>query len=280
MSGAAPLIIVTGATDGIGQETALELARRGARVIVHGRSEGKTEAVRAAIARETGRPAEPALIADLASLSQVRAMAEAFVARGEPLDVLVNNAGIFSKTLSRTDGGVESTFAVNHLAPFLMTHLLLDALRLADSGRVVNVSSVAHTRGAITLADLDTAKAPFSGYGAYASSKQANVLFTVELSRRLGAESRVTVNALHPGVVSTKVLLEGFGMQGNDSLAEGARTSVFLALDPSVKNVRGQYFVRAKPAPASPSATAAELARAFYLRSAELVGAQPLPEPR
>jgi NAD(P)-dependent dehydrogenase (short-subunit alcohol dehydrogenase family) len=276
---ASPTVLVTGATDGIGKETALALARRGANVIVHGRNAARADAVRLEIEAISRRSAPPVLLGDLASLASVRAMATQLFERAEAIDVLLNNAGVFMHTDERTVDGFETTFAVNHLAPFLLSHLLLDLLAKSSDGRVVNVASMAHARGAISMQDLDTKKAAFTSYGAYASSKQANVLFTVELARRLGPNAKVTTTSLHPGVVSTKLLTEGFGMTGGDSLDEGAKTSVFLALDASAKARSGKYFVRSKEAVAATSAREPALARAFYLKSAELVGIAPLPEP-
>jgi NAD(P)-dependent dehydrogenase (short-subunit alcohol dehydrogenase family) len=263
---AAPLVLVTGATDGIGAQTAIELAKRGARVIVHGRNGDKA----ASLARQLGDHAEEPLVADLAQLSAVRSMAAQLVARGQALDVLINNAGVYCTKRQLTVDGFGMTMGVNHYAPLLLTHLLMPALLRSARGRIVNVSSIAHARGTIDLDDPQLTNS-WDGYRAYAASKLANVLFTIELARRL-RETRVTVNALHPGVVSTKLLKAGFGMQGPDSLADGAATSVFLALDPDVKD-SGAYFVRCRP---ERHRGDGELATAFYLQSCELVGCAPL----
>jgi NAD(P)-dependent dehydrogenase (short-subunit alcohol dehydrogenase family) len=275
-----PTVLVTGATDGIGRATATELVRRGARVIVHGRSEQKVATVVADLERIGGVPMPAPLVCDLASLADVRRMGEAAAARPEPLDVLLNNAGVFMNEAKTSADGYEMTFAVNHLAPFLLTHLLLTRLRATPGSRVVNVSSVAHGRGAIDLDDLGGTRR-FEPYRAYAASKLANVLFTVELARRLGA-GPPTVNALHPGVVSTKLLTEGFGMNGSDSLADGAATSVELALSqaPTVAGVTGRYFRSRREADMSASARDADLARALYERSCEMTGAAPVPVAR
>lgn len=276
MTAPAPTVLVTGATDGIGRETALELARRGARVIVHGRREAAARAVVEAI-RAAGRTgaAEP-LLADLASLAEARGLARVLAERGERVDVLVNNAGVYMNERSVTGDGFELTIAVNHLAPFVLTHALLDSPAGASLRRIVNVSSMAHSRGAIDLADLSFERRPFEPYAAYAQSKLANVLFSTELARRLAARG-VTANALHPGVVSTKLLTEGFGVRGSDSLAKGARTSVRLALDEDVAAVTGQYFVDGAIAPSSRAARDAELARALYDASARMTQTPPLP---
>lgn len=271
------LVLITGATDGIGRETARELARRGARVVVHGRSADKAKAVVAELdALATSKMPAPVL-GDFSSLDEVRAMAKLLLGRGDGIDVLLNNAGIYLNDAKESRDGFEMTFAVNHLAPFLLTHLLLPRLRESSAPRIVNVSSMAHVRGSIDRASLDalTSTKGFEPYAAYATSKLANVLFTVELARRIGPQ--VAVNALHPGVVSTKLLTEGFGMKGRESLAEGAATSVLLALAPELKGVTGRYFSHSKEAPMAGAARDRELAAAFYEKSCELVGVTPLP---
>lgn len=266
----AQLILVTGATDGIGKETARILVDRGARVVVHGRTQEKAEAARSELEHASGRALPPAVHADLANLDEVRALAASLGA--EPLDVLVNNAGVFMKTRKLTPDGRELTMAVNHDAPFLLTHLLLPALKKAPQGRIVNVSSIAHGRGHIDLHDVDMEKR-FDGYVAYAASKLANVLFSVELARRLQG-TRVTVNALHPGVVSTKLLTAGFNMSGPDSHADGAATSVHLALD-DVK-ATGKYFVAGRESTPARAAGDEELCRRFYEASCRRVAVEPL----
>lgn len=241
-----PIVLVTGATDGIGRETARELVRRGANVIVHGRSAAKANAVRAELEGIVRGSALEPVLGDFSKLASVRAMGEALAARPERIDVLLNNAGVFLNDRETTEDGFEATFAVNHLAPFLLTHLLLPRLSDGQPARIVNVSSVAHSRGSIDLRKIGSADG-FEPYRAYATSKLANVLFTVELARRIGPGPLV-VNALHPGVVSTKLLTEGFRMRGSDSLAEGAATSVALALAPELASVTGRYFAGG-PAP-------------------------------
>jgi NAD(P)-dependent dehydrogenase (short-subunit alcohol dehydrogenase family) len=264
------LILVTGATDGIGKQTALELARRGARLLLHGRSPSKLAETRAEIEREAGDSVVETVAADFSSLAAVRAMAEGITARHGAIDVLVNNAGVFMNERRTSRDGHEMTLAVNHLAPFLLTHLLLDALRAATAARIVNVSSVAHLRGVLDLENLHGERS-FAPYGAYALSKLANVLFTVELARRLAGEP-ITVNALHPGVVSTKLLVDGFGMHGQDSLSQGAATSVYLASAPEIAGVTGRYFVRCREAEMNPIAAHPGTGRALYELSAEMVG--------
>jgi NAD(P)-dependent dehydrogenase (short-subunit alcohol dehydrogenase family) len=266
----AKTILITGATDGIGKQTALLIAQRGHRVVLHGRNAARLAAAQAEVAAVATGPAPEVIQADLGSLAQVHRMAAELQARFPALDVLLNNAGVYMNELAHTADGFEMTFGVNHLAPFLLTHLLLDQLKAA-SGRVVNVSSIAHGRARLNMDNLN-AEQGFDPYKTYALSKLANVLFTVELARRLGPDSPVHVNALHPGVVSTKLLVDGFKMDGPDSLDDGAQTSVLLALDPIGGEVTGRYF--ANSALAQPNALTQDEAacRAFYERSAELVG--------
>jgi len=268
------LVLVTGSTDGIGRETARELVRRGATVVVHGRRSDKANNVVAELETIAGAKMPAALVGDLSSLADVRRMAKDLLDRGDRIEVLLNNAGVYMKEATKTRDGFETTFAVNHLAPFLLTHLLLPRLRESSVPRIVNVSSMAHSRGQIDLANLGTVKG-FEPYAAYAASKLANVLFTVELARRLGPQA--AVNALHPGVVSTKLLTEGFGMRGGESLAEGAATSVRLALAPELAEVTGRYFSHGKEAAAAPIMRDRELARRFYEKSCELADVTPLP---
>jgi retinol dehydrogenase 14 len=269
------LILVTGATDGIGKQTALELARDGVRLVLHGRSQSKLEATRDELQRLVAGSAVEIAAADFASLAEVRGMAEEVAARHGAIDVLINNAGAFMNQHALSRDGHEMTFAVNHLAPFLLTHLLLDALRAAPRARIVNVTSVAHMRGVLDFENLHGEKG-FSPYGAYALSKLANVLFTVELARRLAGEP-ITVNALHPGVVSTKLLTEGFGMQGQESLSQGAATSVYLATSPEVADVSGLYFARCREAEMNPLAAHPGMGSRLYELSAELTGIRGLP---
>jgi NAD(P)-dependent dehydrogenase (short-subunit alcohol dehydrogenase family) len=271
-------VLVTGATDGIGRETALELARVGARVVVHGRDRDRVETTRAAIVAATGNEAVETAVADLASQRAVRALSAEIHERFDLVHVLVNNAGVYMHRRVLTEDGLETTFAVNHLAPFLLTRLLLDRLAAAARGgrvaRVVTVSSVAHQRGVVDLGNLQGERV-FSPYGSYALSKLCNVLFTIELAERL-RDSGVTANTLHPGVVATKLLRAGFGSMGG-SVAEGARTPVFLASSPEVEQVSGRYFVGRQPVEPAPPARDRASRKALWALSEKLTGTIDVP---
>jgi retinol dehydrogenase-14 len=257
-------VLVTGATDGLGRVVAHDLAERGLDVLVHGRSAERADAV----ARKIG--AAGVHLADFSVLDDVRALAEAL----PRVDVLVNNAGVFMNERKLSSDGFELTFAVNHLAPFLLTHLLLPQLRHSEEPRIVNVSSVAHARGVIDWDDLDMERG-FGGYRAYAASKLMNVLFSFDLARRL-REPFMAVNALHPGVIATKLLREGFGMSGG-TLESGSATSVRVATDPALARTTGKYFSDQREAAASKSAHDRAAQERLYELSARLTGVEPLP---
>ena len=260
-------ILVTGSTDGIGLATARELAERGCAVIVHGRDEKRAaEAARELAA--TGNRHVTWVAADFGSLAEVRAMAERVHHDCPRLDVLINNAGIAVRDRHLSADGYESTFAVNHLAPFLLTNLLLGRLRESAPARVVNVSSGAHSSGRIDLDDLQMERR-FDGWAAYCNSKLANALFTCELARRVDA-AEVTANFLHPGVIDTKLLHVNFG--GGSPVAAGTRTPVHLALDPEVAGVTGAYFVDRRHARASSATDDRRLAKELWRVSEALTG--------
>jgi NAD(P)-dependent dehydrogenase (short-subunit alcohol dehydrogenase family) len=268
-----PVHLVTGASDGIGKQTALELSKKGVRVLVHGRNEKRaTQAVKDLAASNRSGEFQP-VWADFASMKDVAAMAERVLKAEKSLDVLLNNAGVFMQERALSGDGFELTMAVNHFSHFVLTHALLPLLKAAPQGRVVNVSSMAHMRGHLDLKDLTLSKG-WDGYGAYGASKLANVLFTVELAKRLHG-TKVTTYALHPGVIHTKLLTTGFGGGGAD-LESGAVTSVYCATEPSLINANGQYFSNARRADTSREAKDEKLATAFYEESCRLTNVTPL----
>ncbi|WP_238625508.1 SDR family oxidoreductase [Aggregatilinea lenta] len=242
------ICMVTGATGGLGYQTALALARQGAHVIVVGRSADKGRAALDQIRAATGSETLTFMQADLASQADIRALADAFLADHDRLDVLVNNVGGRFKEHRTSPDGIEMTFALNHLGPFLLTHLLLDTLKASAPARIVNVASGAHYDAAPDFDDLQNARGYDPGK-AYRESKLANVWFTYELARRL-AGTGVTVNAADPGNVWTNF----FKAAGLNPLKlaylrlraaspeDGARTIIHLASSPEVEGVSGEYF--------------------------------------
>lgn len=263
-------VLITGATDGIGKATAAALAALGAKVIVHGRKSDRCEEVRRGILKTDPGAQVDIEVADFSSLEEVRGLAGRIKARSPALHVLINNAGVYMTRRVLTVDGVEMTFAVNHLAPFLLTLLLLDLLRQSAPARVITLSSIAHTRGVLDLGNLREEK-KFDGYTAYAMSKLANILFTVELAGRLNG-SGVTANCLHPGVIQTKLLSEGFPSLDGGTTANGAATSVFLASAPDVAAVSGKYFVNGKEQRSSGDSTDPRLRKELWRVSEQLSG--------
>jgi NAD(P)-dependent dehydrogenase (short-subunit alcohol dehydrogenase family) len=271
--------LVTGATSGIGEETAVGLARCGARVILVARDRERGEASGARVKAKTANPAVVLLLADLASQREIRDLAGQVLNSFPSLHVLVNNAAVVHVSRETTVDGYEMTFAVNHLAYFLLTRLLLDRLVESRPARIVNVASNGHNFGKLDFDDLQSEK-KYSWMKVYGTSKLANVLFTYELGRRL-AGTGVTVNCLHPGAVST-----GLGMN-NGRLGRivvpllrpffltpeaGARTSIYLATSDEVTSVSGRYFVKCEPRPSSPASYDEDLARRLWQESSRLTG--------
>ena len=279
MAAADRTLLITGANSGIGLETTRVLARQGHTIVMACRDRDRSEPVREQLAAETGNERLTLMDLDLASLADVRRFAAEFDERHERLDVLLNNAGCFSMTRRETVDGFELTMGTNHLGPFLLTNLLLPLLRDTPGARVVNVSSDAHYHAKLDLDDLQLTRG-YAGFPAYASSKLANVLFTLELARRVAGDG-ITVNAAHPGHVATNIwpsdrwywsvivpLINLFAI----SAEQGARTSVFLATSEEVAGTTGQYF--AKEAVKEPSETARdeELQARMWDISEELTG--------
>ncbi len=257
-------MLVTGATSGIGEVTARELARQGAHVIILARNRQKAERTQQEIKAVTGNQQVDIVLADLSVMQQVRDVAAEIHAKYPRLDVLVNNAGLmFGNERELSADGYEMTLATNHLGPFLLTSLLLDLLQKSPAARIVNVASMAYRFSKPTLDDLQSER-DYSPVWEYGNTKLWNIMFTQELAQRLRAHgiTNVTTNCLHPGAVAT-----GYGQQTGGivgavlSLArpfmispeKGAQTSLFLATDPSVANVSGGFFSKKKPEPVKSS---------------------------
>ncbi len=270
--------VITGATGGIGKATALGLARLGARVAITGRDRARAQAVATEIRRAAGEA--DVFVADMTSQQEVRRLAGELLDRYPRIDVLVNNVGGYWNTRHVTPDGLERTFALNHLAPFLLTNLLLDRLTVSAPARVVTVSSQAHAMGRIDFDDLQGER-HYSGARAYNQSKLANVLFNDELARRTSGHG-VTANALHPGVVRTgfgsedpgrlQKMLVPLGKWLMKSPEKGAETSIYLASSPDVQRVTGRYFADSKPKKPAPASRDEAVARRLWDVSADLVG--------
>jgi retinol dehydrogenase 14 len=272
-------VLITGATSGIGKATAHALASMDAHVAITGRDRGRTEDAAREIRAASGGQVE-SFVGDLSSQTDVRRLADEVLRTLPRIDVLVNNVGGYWNTRHVTADGLERTFALNHLAHFLLTHLLLDRLTDSAPARVVTVASNAHRTGRIEFDDIQGERS-YSGARAYNQSKLANVLFTYELSRRL-AGSAVTANALHPGVVSTSFGVEDPGHLQRlfvpvirplmKSPAQGAATSVHVACAPELEHMTGRYLAGSKPRKSSQRSYDAVVAARLWQVSADLVG--------
>ena len=270
--------LVTGGTNGIGKATAQALAQMGATVVIVGRNALKTAQLVEEIRASCGNKNVDSLLADLSSQEEVRKLAEEFKSKYPHLHVLLNNAGGYFLKRQLSVDGIEMTFALNHLAYFLLTNLLLDTIKASAPARIINVSSGAHSSGKIEFDNLQGER----DYrpSAYDNSKLANILFTKELARRLEG-SGVTVNALHPGFVATgfaknngkliAAVVSLFAPLVARSPAKGAETSIYLASSPSVEGITGKYFHDSHEVPAAPQATDIGVARKLWDVSAKMV---------
>ena len=284
MSDALPMagkvVLVTGATGGIGKATAIGLATMGARVGITGRDPVRAEQAAGDIRSASGNPAVDVFAADMSSQAEVRRLAGAVLDAYPRLNVLVNNVGGFWAHRHPTADGLEHTFALNHLAPFLLTNLLLDRLKASAPARVVTVSSGAQAAGRIDFDDLQGARS-YSGQRAYSQSKLANILFTNELARRI-QDTGITANSVHPGVVRTN-----FGSEDQAGFfriispvvrpflktpTQGAWTPIYLASSPDVEGITGQFFAKRKPKTANKAAGDADVTARLWRVSTALVG--------
>ena len=270
--------VVTGASSGIGLHTAIGLARFGMRVVMAGRDRDRTEAARRLVTQRSGSDRVDIALADFSRLGDVRRLADEILAGHDRLDVLINNAGLFSPQYRLSADGFELTFAVNHLAPFLLTNVLLDRLKASAPARIVTVASEAHRRNRLDIADM-TRPADWTMMRAYGRSKLCNILFTRELASRLDP-GEVVAACLHPGMVATAIgqrgglvelgwrVLKPFMI----SPERGAETPVFLATVPDAKFFHGGYVIRKVLTQPDPAALDSDLARRLWDESARLAG--------
>ena len=278
-------VLITGGTGGIGKATAIGLASLGARVGITGRDRVRAEAAAAAIAKDSGNPDIDVFVADMSSQTEVRRLAGDVLGTYSNLDVLVNNVGGFWSHRHVTADGLEHTFALNHLAPFLLTNLLLDRLTMSAPARIVTVASAAQGMGTIHFGDL-MGERSYSGQSAYNQSKLANVMFTYELARRLEG-SGVTATVVHPGMTNT-----AFSSEDPSRLfaplvavlrpfmrkpAKGAETPIFLASSPEAAGITGTYFADLAPRESNRSSYDRATTGRLWDVSASLVGLEAQP---
>jgi len=277
-SAAERVAVVTGASSGIGLHTALGLARSGMRTVMTGRDRARTEAARRFVTEQSRSDRVEIAFGDFSRLAEVRRLADDLLSRCQRLDVLVNNIGLLSPKYRLSGDGFELTFAVNHLAPFLLTNLLLERIRASAPARIVTVASEAHRGNRIDIGNLSRAH-DWTMMRAYGRSKLCNILFTRELALRLSG-SGIFAACLHPGVVAT-----GIGQKGGIfelgwrlmkpfmvTAEKGAETSMYLATVPDPKPFHGGYLARKMPASPDPAALDSDLARSLWGESARLVG--------
>ena len=273
------VVLITGSTSGIGKAAAKGLAGMGAEVVVTGRNRRQGESAVEDIRSESGNDRVSLLLADLAAQAEVRRLAKEFRASHGRLDVLINNAGLYKTRRTETPDGIEMTLAVNHLAPFLLTNLLLDLLKKSAPSRVINVSSEAERWGKIDLDDLQSERR-YRGFPVYGKSKLANIMFTYELAERLRGTG-VTSNCMHPGSVNTNmgknergvgILLFRAFKPFMRSPEKGADTLVYLAASPDVKGRTGEYFIDREVATPSEEADDGTLREKLWEVSEELTG--------
>jgi NAD(P)-dependent dehydrogenase (short-subunit alcohol dehydrogenase family) len=276
-------VVITGGNSGIGLETAVALAKAGAKTVITARDRARGEAAVADIRARSGHDDVALVVFDLGSMASIREGATAILEQCPRIDVLVNNAGLVLSDRRETTDGFEATFGINHLGPFLLTELLLERIKESAPARIVNVASTAHqgARKGLDFDDLQSTRS-YGGMQVYSKSKLANIYFTTELARRLEGTG-VTVNSLHPGTVATGFARGGdasgilaFGIKVIKpfilSAEQGARTSVYLASSPEVAGVTGQYFVKCRARKPSAAARDDEAAGRLWKRSEELVG--------
>lgn len=273
--------LITGATNGIGRVTAVELASMGAELFLTYRDKVRADETVAEVRNRTGNQNVHLLHVDLGSQKQIRAAAADFLAAGKPLHVLVNNAGLGNTQRLLTEDRIEMVFAVNHLAYFLLTMLLLERIKQSAPARIVNVASEAHRFGTMDFDDLGGDKR-YRTFGAYGQSKLANILFSYELARRL-AGTGVTVNCLHPGGIASGLwtnngplaqFLMKVGRPFLKTPEQGAQTTIYLASSANVEGVTGKYFVNCKEKSSNKESYDLNVARRLWDVSAQMTGVE------
>ena len=273
------LCVITGANSGIGFETALELSKQGAFIVMVCRNEDKAEAAKQQIQRETHSAGIDIVLCDFSSQDEIRKAAAEISIRYEKIDILINNHGFTSSKYNETVDGLEEVFAVNHIGYFLFTNLLIENLKAAEKARIINVASTAHRNGEFDPDNIQL-KDNYNPWKAYGNSKLFNILFTVELADRL-KDANITANCLHPGVIASNFgktgpwwirFFFGFGKLFLKSNKEGAQTTIYLATSDEVEDVNGAYFKDSKVATPGKLARNKEAAEKLWEISEELCG--------
>ncbi|WP_102716252.1 SDR family oxidoreductase [Paenibacillus castaneae] len=277
---AGKLVVVTGANSGMGFATTVELAKKGAHIVMLCRSKERGEQALEKALSQSGSTKLELAICDLGSLASIRSFAAYFKQKYSQLDVLVNNAGVVSLKRATTADGFEAQIGINHLGHFLLTNELLELIERAPQGRIVNLSSGAHKAGTIHFEDPNLTKG-YNVVKGYSQSKLANILFTKELARRL-RDTKITVNCVHPGAVATSIGVDrktGFGKTVHRLLKpffrtalEGAATAIYMASSNEISTTTGEYFIDNKIAPTARRADNAELAARLWVWSEQQVG--------
>ena len=269
------ICLVTGASSGIGLATSWQLAKLGATVVMIARDDDRGRAAKLKVLDKSGNQNVHVFLVDFASLPQIRGLAKKFLAKFPALHVLINNAAVIPLNRQTSEDGYELQFAVNHLAPFLLTNLLLPLMKASQPARIINVSSSVHHSGRINFDDLQS-KRRYHPNTVYANTKLANVLFTTQLAKML-LGSGVTANCLHPGVIDTKLYKNYMGTvrpagADDDELERGAATTVYLASSGEVEDISGKYFAYQQERQPSSTSQNEDLARRLWQVSAKLVG--------
>ncbi len=283
------IAMITGSTSGIGKETARELSRQGFKVIMACRNKLKAESVRKELASDTGNNDFEIIMVDMASLDSIRTFATESLNKFDRVDILINNAGVFQPKRTMTVDGFETTFAVNHLAPFLVTSLLLPLLRNGGESRIVNLGSDSHYYGKLRMDDLMFDKRRYSGFKAYAASRLATIFFTQELAARLAGDE-IVANCAHPGHIATNIWDFGDDASPLDRIAgkiqermadspqNGARTSVLLAVSDKFSGVSGLYLTPKGPKEPSKVCRKHDIQTELWTTTAKMVGSDLIPQ--
>ncbi|MFX1500006.1 MAG: SDR family oxidoreductase [Promethearchaeota archaeon] len=262
------IILITGSTDGIGYQSAIELVKSGYHIIVHGRNQEKAELTLNQIEKVTNKNNLSAIFADLGSFNQIKEMVNDINDRYNRLDVLINNAGVYRPERNVTQEGLEETFAINYVAPFLLTNLLINKLKKGIPSRIVNVASRIQSNH-FDFDDLLMERG-YTGMKAYARSKTALILFTYFLSEKM-KNTGITINSLHPGWINTKLSRSGNG-SGGAPLLEGAKTLIYAATAPELENISGRYFKNNHPTPSKDITYNKDIQKKLWKITEELVG--------